>query len=211
MMMLFVCLLVLIILGVHISSTYAISSFFLPFSKSTSNLHHSQDQEQEVTSGNTLSLQYMRHKSDPSKHPLPIPTTEFEVICLKILAEEAARESQNELTEKYRQSQLELAEKNRQSQLELAEKTWQSQEKVSESTNRGYIFLVILGGSFYAFGACVLGFSIVNFGAGTERAMDNIAKSLDELVLSSNDFLSIIRSYTWRSFFFGWSKKQSTN
>ena len=100
MMMLFVCLLVLIILGVHISSTYAISSFFLPFSKSTSNLHHSQDQEQEVTSGNTLSLQYMRHKSDPSKHPLPFPTTEIEVICLKILAEEAARASQNELAEK---------------------------------------------------------------------------------------------------------------
>ena len=69
----------------------------------------------------------------------------------------------------------------------------QSQEKVSESINRGYIFQVILGDSFFAFGACVLGFSIVNFGAGTERTMDNIAKSLDELVQSSNDFLSIIR------------------
>ena len=132
MMMLFVCLLVFIILGVHISSTYAISSYFLPFSKSTSNLHHSQDQEQEVTSGNTLSLQYMRHKSDPSKHPLPIPTTEFEVICLKLLAEEAARESQNELAEKNRQSQLELAEKTRQSQEEMAVKNWQIQLELAE-------------------------------------------------------------------------------
>ena len=70
---------------------------------------------------------------------------------------------------------------------------------------------MILGGSFYAFGACVLGFSIVNFGAGTERTMDNIANSLDELVQSSNEFMSIIRSFTWRSFFSGLSKKQSTN
>ena len=73
----------IITLSIYVSTIGGISTF-----------QQSQDDERNV-----LFSKYLKHKSDPLKYPLPMPTTTFEVAYLKLLSKEAARESQKKIAE----------------------------------------------------------------------------------------------------------------
>ena len=138
----------------------------------------------------------MKHKSNPAKYPLPIPTTVFEVAYLKILSEEAARESQEKMAEVTRKFQ----EANILSKEKMAEMIWKAAEY-----NR--IYSVWVAG-IWVISASILGLSIVNTGAGGARAIEMISKTLESFLRSFNDFLTIIRSFSFRSFIIGGGTKK---
>ena len=56
--------------------------------------------------------------------------------------------------------------------------------------------------------AGILGFSLINFGAGTDKTVENISATFDSFVRSFDDFLNICRSFSFRRFlYYGGSKK----
>lgn len=153
---------------------------FLPFQKpSPSASSKLQWREEEQQTASGNDL-FSRHVKHKSNYPLHKPTTKFEeAYLLKLIDDEFEGERRNH------QILRDRAQRNHQ------------------------ISLMGLFGLSLAVAAGILGLSLINFGAGTDKTVQNISTTFDSFVRSFDDFLNICRSFTFRRFLFGGSKKQS--